>query len=95
MNFGYVTVNGVDSNVAGLHAIVDWIVCIIYGITTERKKKKQPPLSKAASIFLTIHFSAKQICKDLVCGHIHISIRIRKRTSVPSQIITSSDIITR
>ena len=36
MNFGYVTVNGVDSNVAGLHAIVDWIVCIIYGITTER-----------------------------------------------------------
>ena len=38
MNFGYVTVNGVDSNVAGLHAIVDWIVCIIYGITTERKK---------------------------------------------------------
>ena len=29
MNFGYVTVNGVDSNVAGLHAIVDWIVCII------------------------------------------------------------------
>ena len=22
MNFGYVTVNGVDSNVAGLHAIV-------------------------------------------------------------------------
>ncbi|MBP6101618.1 MULTISPECIES: hypothetical protein [Blautia] len=39
MNFGYVTVNGVDSNVAGLHAIVDWIVCIIYGITTERKKR--------------------------------------------------------
>ncbi|WP_207720121.1 hypothetical protein, partial [Blautia wexlerae] len=39
MNFGYVTVNGVDSNVAGLHAIVDWIVCIIYGITTERKKE--------------------------------------------------------
>ena len=37
--FGYVTVNGVDSNVAGLHAIVDWIVCIIYGITTERKKR--------------------------------------------------------
>ena len=37
--FGYVTVNGVDSNVAGLHAIVDWIVCIIYGITTERKKE--------------------------------------------------------
>ena len=39
--FGYVTVNGVDSNVAGLHAIVDWIVCIIYGITTERKSR--PP----------------------------------------------------
>ena len=39
MNFGYVTVNGVDSNVAGLHAIVDWIVCIIYGITTEHKKR--------------------------------------------------------
>ena len=39
MNFGYVTVNGVDSNVAGLHAIVDWIVCIIYEITTERKKE--------------------------------------------------------
>ena len=37
--FGYVTVNGVDSNVAGLHAIVDWIVCIIYEITTERKKR--------------------------------------------------------
>ena len=92
MNFGYVTVNGVDSNVAGLHAIVDWIVCMNYYRT---QKKKQPPHSKAASIFLTIHFSAKQICKDLVCGHIHISIRIRKRTSVPSQIITSSDIVTR
>lgn len=39
MNLGYVTVNGVDSNVAGLHAIVDWIVCIIYGIATERKKR--------------------------------------------------------
>ncbi|MBL6460350.1 MAG: hypothetical protein JNG48_03410 [Blautia sp.] len=39
MNFGYVTVNGVDSNVAGLHAIMDWIVCIIYGITTEHQKE--------------------------------------------------------
>ena len=50
--FGYVTVNGVDSNVAGLHAIVDWIVCIIYGITTERKKEATFLIRKAASNFL-------------------------------------------
>ena len=50
MNFGYVTVNGVDSNVAGLHAIVGWIVCIIYGITTERKKEA------ASSLESCFHF---------------------------------------
>ena len=46
MNFGYVTVNGVDSNVAGLHAIMNWIVCIIYGITAERKKRSSLLIQK-------------------------------------------------
>lgn len=38
--------------------------------------------------------SVKKICKNLICCHVQVSIRIRKSASVPSEIITSSDIVT-
>ena len=44
-------------------------------------------------LFFQISGESEQICQDLVCCFIQISIRIRKCTSVPSQIITPSDVV--